>query len=313
MKWCLDCSRKTAFLIILPIFFDFCSTASSFRDIFNLDTNKLVRVPREEKIYLDRYGGNVASESVLNTRTIKPEDAQDTRDPAGTNVGKRCIRCEPGRYSPYDPYDRRYDGYRDRYDDRYDDQRDRYYDRRYDDRRYDDRRYDDRRYDDRRYEPYDRYDRYDKYERYDQRREYYDRDRDYNGRDRDRAYDRGIGYDNRGYDYRDYWGGYRERDRERDYRPSYYEDRGDDLAGRGYGGRPNDYGYWGRGYASSWNYGGGRDDYRDRYGDDRYRYRDPYDGYRPTSYLYGRPTSPISNTTMNPADTTMSSGNTNSG
>lgn len=100
--------------------------------MFNLDTNKLNRVPREDKSYLDRYGGNAASESVLNTRTIKPEDSTDSRDPSSASLGKRCIRCEAsGRY-PSDPYDRRgsfYDdrGYRDRYEDRYDDSRLVYY------------------------------------------------------------------------------------------------------------------------------------------------------------------------------------------
>lgn len=52
-----------------------------------------------------------------------------------------------------------------------------------------------------------------------------------------------------------------------------------------------------------------------RYGDDRYRSRDPYDGYRATSYLYGRPsTAPISNTTQKPmTDNTESPSSNSSG
>ncbi|XP_050510698.1 uncharacterized protein LOC126887310 isoform X2 [Diabrotica virgifera virgifera] len=227
-------------------------------------------------------------------KDLKPEDSPDRdRDSGSAPPGKRCISCFASypQYSNNPSYDRnRYyydDRSRDRDYDRYDDRdRDRYNERdRYD--RYNDRdryysrgrdRYGDR---DRYYDPYD-YDRYDPYERYDR---YGDRQYDRYDRDRyDTRYsDRGIGYDNKGYDYR--------------INDPY--NKGNDDYNRGYSGRP-DYGT--SGYASKWNYGssgGGRDDYysRDRYpsyrpvSKDTYN-RDPYnDTYRPTSYLYGRPSS----------------------
>ncbi|XP_019872345.1 uncharacterized protein LOC109600611 isoform X2 [Aethina tumida] len=235
----------------------------TIKDVFT-STESLVRVPRESK-YPARYG---SSGDTPLSRTLKPEETPEAREDAlGTSVGKRCIRCDSGYYDRYDT--KRYDdrdrrrGYDDRYD-RYDD-RDRYDRDRYDKYdRYDRDRYDsrdrDRYYYDRRYDDYDRYDR----DRYDVGR--YDRDRYDRGRDRydyrDRYYDRGVGYDNRGYDTRDRY----DRDRE-GYRPwdeTYRGVSGFDTSGRGYyfaSSRPDTYG---GGYASSWSYGGGRNDYRDR-------------------------------------------------
>lgn len=126
-----------------------------------------------------------------------------------------------------------------------------------------------------RYRDYDRFDGYDRYDR----SRYYERDRhherrpddydDYPERDRyyDRYSDRGVGYDNRGYDYRP-------SDRGGGYRPWDQTTRGSsgwDSQGRGYyfaAGRPStDEGPYGGSYASGWSYGGvggARDDYYGR-------------------------------------------------
>ncbi|XP_044262675.1 mRNA cap guanine-N7 methyltransferase isoform X3 [Tribolium madens] len=298
--------------------------SATVKDIFNLNT---ARVPRDNKYY-PRYSSSTTNLQPLN-RAVKPEDSPEGETPTNP-VEKRCTRCDSSYSDSRYPYEARprYDERRYRpyeYDDRRSDRYDRYDDRRYD--RYDDRRYD--RYD--RYEDRydrDRYDRRPGYDRYDRDRyDRYDRDRDYGGRyDRyDRDYDRGFGYDNRGYDYRDRGFG--------DYQTS----GGGWEGGRGYGGRPEGgAGYWGTGgYASGWNYGGGRDEGRDRNpgpsccppdshtsvsplitiqpvddkrysggggggaggGGGYYRPRDPYDGYRSTSYLYGRPSSTTTNRT----------------
>ncbi|XP_030762188.1 TATA-binding protein-associated factor 2N [Sitophilus oryzae] len=251
----------------------------------------IIRKARDSsKYYSDRFGASTKT----NVRSLKPEDnTDDGRNVKGNgSLEKRCTTCDTGylRSSTYGGGDR----YRDRYDKYY--ERDPY------------SRYE-------KYDPYERYDRYERerypYDRYDD----YDRDsyRDNRGRNRyssyvdryeprERYYDRGLGYDNRGYDYRDYG----------DYRNSYspysrerhdgYYSPSEDLYSRGGGGydsvsrsnygRP-EYGNGGYyGYARGYSYGGDRDRYGVGYGS--YRAKNPYDydnGYRPTSYLYDRPSS----------------------
>ncbi|CAH0553845.1 unnamed protein product [Brassicogethes aeneus] len=320
---CTKCTTHLNTLIVLLILPEIYSV--TIKDVFT-STESLVRIPRDNKYYLGRYGSGLKTDSPSErSLTLKPEDTPEKDSLQNTAVGKRCARCDSGyldrdrdrydyrnRYDDRDIRDRRRGGYEDRYQDRYDS---RYEDRgsydRYDRDRYNDRyqdRYQDRdRYDDRRYEDYDRYDR-----GYDRDRSRYD--------PRDRYSDRGVGYDNRGYDYRR--GDYDRGDNYRPYDETYRGTSGFDVnSGRGYyyaSTRP-DYGssYGGSGgsggYASSWNYGGGKNDYRDRYssgGDGGYyRPRDPYDGvgggYRGTSYLYGRPSS---TTTDRPTSSNNSSG-----
>lgn len=191
----------------------------------------------------------------------RPGNTLDPIDPINPQLAieKRCSRCDPlypdYRYEPtrsryYDDYDRRPSYYN---------SRDRYYDY-----------------------PEDRYNRHDPYDRYENRDRYYERDRDryyqdrrpysdYDDRDYryyDRYNERGLGYDNRGYDYRtpSDRGGYRPWDQ------TTRGSSGWDSAGRGYyfaSGRPSidEQGSYGGGYASRWSYGssgGGRDDYYDR-------------------------------------------------
>lgn len=233
------------------------SQCASVKEILNLNTPEINRTPRETQYYGTRYSSASTGQTV-SSRPIKPEDAPEARERDGTNVEKRCIRCDyynrdyryPSDYRGR--YDERYDdrNYKDRYDDRY---RDRYYednDRRYydNDRRYydTDRRYYeyDRRYDDR-----DRYDR----DRYDRKPDYYDR---YDRYDRDRYDDRNKYYYDR-YDYRGY----------RPWDETTRGSSGFDSSGRGYyfaAGRP-EYSTYGSGYASNWNYGGrGGGGYSDR-------------------------------------------------
>lgn len=260
-------------LVVLLIFYDETESAT-LKDVFTLSTQPISRIPRDNKYSVSRYASN-------RDETIKPEESPEARDEQDTrtNVEKRCSRCD-SQYSDYNrnPYDTRtrYDSgrYDNRYDDHYDsrrynrdrydyDDRDRYYDK-YDRDRGHDRRLDYDRYD----RGYDRggYDRggYDRggYDRGGYDRGIYDRgyDRGYDRYDnRDRYSDRGVGYDNRGYDYR---GGYRPWDE------TYKGSSGWDSSGRGFyfaSGRPESSSSYGSGYASSWNYGGGRDDYsRDR-------------------------------------------------
>lgn len=267
--------------MVLLIFYDETESAT-LKDVFTLSTQPISRIPRDNKYSANRYATN-------RDDTIKPEESPEARDDQDTrtNVEKRCSRCD-SQYSDYNRYPSsydtrtRYDGNRydnNRYDDRYYeskrnrdrydyDDRDRYYDRYDRDRGYD-RRVDYDRYD-RGYDrgSYDRggYDRggYDKggYDKGGYDRVGYDRgyDRGYDKHDnRDRYYDRGSGYDNRGYDYR---GGYRPWDE------TYRGTSGWDSSGRGFyfaTGRPESSSSYGSGYASSWNYGGGRDNYnRDR-------------------------------------------------
>lgn len=239
--------------MLLLIFYE--TESATLKDVFTLSTQPFTRIPRDNKYTISRYAAN-------RDETIKPEESPEAREEQDirTNVEKRCSRCDSQYSDNRYPYDRtRNDGFR-------------YYDSRYDDRYYDSRRYRDRYdYDDRdRY--YDRYDRdrgydrrldYDRYDRGYDRAGYdrggYDRgiyDRGYDRYDRDRNYDRGSGYDNRGYDNRGY----------RPWDETYRGSSGWDSSGRGYyfaTGRPDSYGSYGSGYASSWNYGRG-DDFRDR-------------------------------------------------
>ncbi|XP_057665499.1 eukaryotic translation initiation factor 4B isoform X2 [Diorhabda carinulata] len=271
---------KTIEFSIFIILLNFHNTFSTLSDVLMPELTKTSegRSPFSTPIRLAREIKYPRYASDNTDKNLKPEDSTD-RDINNSPPGKRCISCFSGypSYSYQPTYDRpryNYDDIRGRDYDRYDD-RDRY--DRYSDR---DRYYRGRdRYDrDRYYDPYDydRYNSYDRYDRYNDRYDRYDGDR-YNS-------DRGIGYDNRGYDYR--YDPYRSSDDSYRY------------------GRP-DYGT--SGYANRWNYGNSgsdRDDYynRDRYpnyrptGKDPYN-RDPYnDTYRPTSYLYGRPSS----TTLKP-------------
>ncbi|XP_065157481.1 heterogeneous nuclear ribonucleoprotein A3-like isoform X3 [Atheta coriaria] len=271
------------------------------------DTDKeLSRVPRDNKYFLSRYASadSDAAASGPSSRSLKPEESPEARQAASeqsSGVEKRCSRCGYGDY--YDRYDSRsrYGGSDDRYRSRYPD------------------------YDYDRYDKYDRYDRYDSrdrgYDRYD--RDRYDRDRydRYDRYDRDRYQDRGIGYDNRGYDFRGssrpyddisrgydrggYASGYNYGRGGDDY---YYRDRGYDRNQKPldppidrYGGYGGGYGgsYGGYGSSGYGSYGGGYGGYSGSRGRDPYNAY-PYDnGYRGTSYLYGRPSS--TSTTLRPS------------
>ncbi|KAK9732025.1 hypothetical protein QE152_g13181 [Popillia japonica] len=280
---------------------------ATVKDIFNLTPDGSLRVPRDNKFYIDRQDNQ---RDISSTRLLKPEESPEARDSQpNTAIEKRCSRCDT--YSTDYRYPSGGSGggggansyYRSDY---------RYQDPRYDQRRYYDDRYDS--YD--RYDPYDSYydsysdrDRYrrpstgyggrDEYDRYEPRDRYYTG----GGRDRyyDRQYDRGVGYDNIGYDYR----GYDNRNGYRPHDETYRGTSGFDSTGRGYyynRGIPESGGKWGT-YASSWGYG--RDDrdkgYRD-YGS-QYRPRDSFN--YGTSYLYARPSS-SSTTTTNPTTTNPS-------
>ncbi|XP_024943365.1 putative carbonic anhydrase 2 isoform X2 [Cephus cinctus] len=283
----------------------------------------LYRQARSDQYYMSRYGSDNTplSSGTINVRA----DPVEHRDAA--YYESRCITCDPnkstgtdrGAYVSGSKYRPRYDWYDDDLEDR------RYRDR-YDD--YDRSRgpgYD-----------YDRYDQYDRYDRYD--RDRYDRDR-YFDRNYDRGYDRysdrGNGYDNLDsrfpydrydrYNRRPYDDPYSRYDRINSYgggkydryepsekhywrRPS--EDRYgyDRYGGRGTGSDGRGYysgGTWGpgydRGYASAWNYGGNRNNWRDVNRDRDVGYYRPRDyfydstaapgGIRGTSYLHERPES----------------------
>lgn len=218
-----------------------------------LDSQSL-RIPRDGSIPQTRYAATSREDPPPAPR---PETTLDNNPQQ--QVEKRCSRCD--QIYPdyrYDPKSRYYDDYERRYNNR-----DRYYDGGYPEDRFRD------------YNRYDGYDSRDRYyerdrDRYHDRRPYDYEDRDYN---RDRYYDRynerGLGYDNRGYDYRTASdrGGYRPWDQ------TTRGSSGWDSAGRGYyfaSGRPSvDEGGYGGGYASRWSYGNsgsGRDDYYDRGG-----------------------------------------------
>ncbi|XP_050293373.1 uncharacterized protein LOC126733929 [Anthonomus grandis grandis] len=249
------------------------------------------RVARDSRYQTDKFATRRFKESEREDRSLKPEDhIEEERSTKSSTTGKRCSTCDNGYLGSSNYYNRGRDRYYDRYD------RDPY--------QYSSRS---------RYDPYDRYSERDNkyYDRYDD----YDRDyRDYRGRNRystgsydrydprDRYYDRGVGYDNRGYDLRS-------RDTYSRYDPydDYYSRGYDSYASKGYGSSRPDYygtgGYYGgasTGYARGYSYGD-----RDRYGgygngygsqygtgSSRSRYPSTYDydsGYRYTSYLYGRP------------------------
>ncbi|KAF7281730.1 hypothetical protein GWI33_004440 [Rhynchophorus ferrugineus] len=210
--------------------------------------SSIVRKARDSKYFSDRYGSGTKA----STRSLKPEDnAEDGRSIKGNgSLEKRCSTCDTG-YLKSTSFGT--DRWRDRFD-RYD--RDPYSSSRF------------------RYDPYDKYDRYDRYDRdrYYDGYDDYDKDfyRDSRGRNRyssyyeprDRYSDRGIGYDNRGYDYRDYRNSFSPYYRDRYdgyYSPSedYYV-RGYDSLSRGYYTRP-DYGNgYSGGYARGYSYGGDR-------------------------------------------------------
>lgn len=140
-------------LYIFLIYVAFTHVQCAVRDLTDTKPT-LYRNARDDRYYLNRYGSSQSTTS----RSLKPEDRPEARaTESGSNVEKRCSRCN---YN--DPY------YDHRVQDRAYDDRDRYYDR------YDDRRYDDR-YDYRGYEK-DRYDRYDnRYDRPAERDRWYDR------------------------------------------------------------------------------------------------------------------------------------------
>ncbi|XP_015600386.1 piwi-like protein ergo-1 isoform X4 [Cephus cinctus] len=237
----------------------------------------LYRQARSDQYYMSRYGSDNTplSSGTINVRA----DPVEHRDAA--YYESRCITCDPNKSTGTD---RGYDRY-DRYDrDRYD--RDRYFDRNYD-RGYD--RYSDRGngYDnlDSRF-PYDRYDRYN-------RRPY---DDPYSRYDRINSYGGGK-YDRYEPSEKHYW----RRPSEDRYGYDRYGGRGTGSDGRGY----YSGGTWGpgydRGYASAWNYGGNRNNWRDVNRDRDVGYYRPRDyfydstaapgGIRGTSYLHERPES----------------------
>ncbi|KAL1509373.1 hypothetical protein ABEB36_004126 [Hypothenemus hampei] len=244
-----------------------------------------VRKARDSKYY------GTYKDDPRTDRALKVADDQSVLDQtkSETSLGKRCTTCENGGYNR--------GGY-DRGRDKFYDIGDPY-----------------STYMRARYDPYNRYNREQYYDRYDDddRDGYRDRERNryYERYDpRERYYDRGLGYDNRGYDYR-----------ERDYNPysrdrydpydDYYNrgyDRGGYSSRASYGGRPDSYGGYARGYsygdrdryAGS---GNGYSGYNSYGGGSRARYPayDGYDsGYRYTSYLYDRPSSTTTDNPKNP-------------
>ncbi|XP_019767816.2 prisilkin-39 isoform X1 [Dendroctonus ponderosae] len=284
------------------------------------ESSTVIRKARDSKFFSSDKLRSGFKDDPRADRSLKPEDNGDDDQSRknNPNLGKRCSTCDNTylRSSGYGQMRDRYDGYysREPYSS------------------YSRTRYD-------RVDPYDRYEKdryYDDYDRGDSYRDTRGRNRYSSSYDRyeprDRYYDRGLGYDNRGYDYRerDYYYSPYFRDR---YEPEEdYYSRGsgtDNYSSRGYG-RPDSYrtgssgygayargysygdrdrygGSGGSGYGNYGSGGSGYGNYGSGYGSNygsgynsgyKPRYpSDEYDsGYRYTSYLYGRPSS----TTIDP-------------